>query len=354
MADLPIWMALRSESNRFATPMWHGHEMLFGYAEAVLAGFLITRTTRSVQWMLFGAWILSRLAIFVQNAYLALAMGISFSLTMLVPAALPLLRAAKRRQNYIVPVMLLILIVMDVMWWTGTVWFGLKIQQRALLATVDLFALLMLIVGGRAVRAALGGYLERNGISRRDFPRRSYELPLTFLVGISCLFDVFGLEKEAGIFNILTAIIALVHILPWPLHYARKRNELWTLVVGYCWLIPGLLIKGGATFWPEFPVATSLHGITVGALGTLTLTMMARTAILQAHKSLQNFSDIGFAAFLIFIVALLRLIAPFAMTWRASLLWIAVSLWSAAFFLLLRRLYYAQIPVFKTKSTRKG
>lgn len=322
--------------------------MLFGYAEAVLAGFLITRTTPMIRWLLLGTWMLSRLAIFVENSYLALVLGISFSLTILAPAALPLLRGAKRRENYILPVILLVLSVLDILWWTGTLWLGPNIQQNALLATVDLYALLMLIVGGRALRSSLGGYLERNGILRRDDSRINYELPLSFLAGISCLFDALGLSHIAGTFNILTAIVTLVRVLPWQLYYVRKRCALLSLAVGYCWLILGLFIKGGAAFWPEYPVAASLHGITVGALGTLTLTMMARTTILQAHQSLRHFTGIGFAVTLIFIAALLRLIAPFMIPWQASsLLWIAICLWSIAFILLLQKLWSVQRMIYK-------
>lgn len=316
--------------------------MLFGYAETVLAGFLITRTTSIIRWLLLGTWILSRLAIFVENSYLALILGISFTLAILVPAAIPLLHRAKRKENYILPVILLVLFMLDIRWWTGALWLGQNIQQNTLLATVDLYALLLLIVGGRAVRSSVGGYLERNRISRRDYSRFNYELSLSFLGGISCLLDVFDFSHVAGVFNILTAIVAMVRVLPWQLSYVRKSCVLLSMTVGYCWLIPGLLIKGGAVFWPEYPVAASLHGITVGALGTLTLTMMARTVMLQSHQSIRNFTDIGFAVGLIFIAAILRLIAPFVVLLQTSLLWIAIFFWSTAFILLLRKLLSVQ------------
>ncbi len=40
-----------------ATPAGHAHELLFGFALAVVAGFLITRTTRTRLYGLFALWL---------------------------------------------------------------------------------------------------------------------------------------------------------------------------------------------------------------------------------------------------------------------------------------------------------
>ncbi|MEJ2399532.1 MAG: NnrS family protein [Gammaproteobacteria bacterium] len=339
---VPIWLLLRDSPPGYAAPLWHGHEMLFGYTAAVVAGFLITRASRLVRVLLLISWFAARLAPFVPDAWLALVLGISFPLMLLAPAALPLLRGAKRWENRIVPAVLLVLLGLDGMWWSGALWLGGQIQQHALLATVDLFALLMLIVGGRAVPAAVGGYLERNGIPRRDYPRRGYELPIAGLAGSACLLDALGLAAAAGVFNVATALVTLIRILPWQLHYSRSRVALWALALGYSWLIPGLLLKGIAVCWTGIPVATAVHGITIGALGTLTLTMMARTAALQARQPLQGFADVGIGVLFISVSALLRLLTPLAQAWQSSLLWAAALLWSAAFLVLLRRLWRIQ------------
>lgn len=339
---VPCWLLWGSPPG-FAATSWHGHEMLFGYAAAVVAGFLITRATPLVRILLFITWFASRLAPLMPNAWLALVLGILFPLSMFVPAALPLLRGAKRWENRIVPAVLLVLLCLDGMWWSGALWLGAHIQQQALLATVDLFALLMLIVGGRAVPAAIGGYLERNGIPRRDYQRRGYELPIAGLAFGACFLDALGWAAIAGMFNVTLALVTLVRILPWQLHYSRARVALWALALGYSWLVPGLLLKGVASLWSGMPVATALHGITIGALGTLTLSMMARTAALQARQPLQYFADVGIGVLFVSVAALLRLLAPLVLSWQSNLLWGAALLWSAAFLILLRRLWRVQM-----------
>lgn len=66
------------------------------------------------------------------------------------------------------------LIAADAAWWVGAAWLGSQMQTRALLTAVDLIALLLLVMGGRSLRAAVGGHVERQGIARRDQTRRRY------------------------------------------------------------------------------------------------------------------------------------------------------------------------------------
>jgi uncharacterized protein involved in response to NO len=48
----------------------------------------------------------------------------------------------------------------------------------------------------------------------------------------------------------------------------------------------------------------ALHGITIGALGTLTLVVMARTRLQRSRQGLEYFDDIGAAALLMSLAAL--------------------------------------------------
>lgn len=100
----------------------------------------------------------------------------------------------------------------------------------------------------------------------------------------------------------------------------------------------GLALKGITQLGGNLPVTDMLHGIGIGALGTLTLVMMSRTATLQARKPIVNFADTGIAAFLVSAAALARLIAPMAPTEQRWLLWLVAIAWTNAFLILLVRL----------------
>jgi uncharacterized protein involved in response to NO len=90
-----------------------------------------------------------------------------------------------------------------------------------------------------------------------------------------------------------------------------------------------------------------LHGLGVGALGTITLVMMARTAMLRTHKPLTDFADIGVATLLVSTAALSRVLVPYLPLAQHWLLWLSAATWGGAFLLLLARLWRAAQPVCK-------
>jgi uncharacterized protein involved in response to NO len=102
----------------------------------------------------------------------------------------------------------------------------------------------------------------------------------------------------------------------------------------------GLTFKGlTQIFGSLLSLIEALHGITIGALGTLTLVVMARTRLQRSRQGLEYFSDIGMAALLVSLAALLRLSAPLASSeYTLLLLWASAVAWFFAFSLLLHRL----------------
>lgn len=334
---VPIWLVLRGTHPALGAA-WHGHEMLFGFALAVIAGFLSTRPARGAMWMLVGTWLAARLSAFASSDPLALLTGMAFPVAVLTVAGRPLFSAAKRWENRILPAILAALIAADAAWWLGAVWLGSHMQTRALLTAIDLMALLLLVIGGRSLRAAVGGHLERQGIARGDQTRRRYELHLAVLVGGAAVFDALAFGSVAGLLCIAAAFLTLVRVMSWQLHRTLSHPALWTLALGYLWLLPGLAAKGIAQLGGSVPVTDMLHGLGVGALGTLTLVMMARTATLRARKPIADFADIGIATLLVSAAALSRLLAPYLPAAQPWLLWLAATAWTGAFGILLVRL----------------
>ena len=340
----PLWLVIRHTYPAITGTEWHGHEMLFGYALAVIAGFLATRASRAITWVLAGTWLAARIAAATGSGPIALIAGMSFPVVVFIVAAPPLLAGAKRRENRILPAILTALLGADAAWWAGKVWFGPAVQTHVLLAAINLIALLLLLIGGRALRAAAGGHLERQGIARQDYMQRRYELPLAAIDGGAALADTCALETVAGILCLGAAMLALVRVLPWQLHRTLSVPQLWALALGYLWLVPGLALKGIAQLVGNLPVTGMLHGIGIGALGTLTLVMMARTATLRARKPIADFGDIGVAALLVSAAALSRLLACCVPAAQQELLWLAAASWSGAFLILLVRLWRTVMP----------
>lgn len=317
---------------------WHGHEMLFGFALTVVAGFLVTRPTSLMVRFLLATWVASRLAPLLPAGILTLVAGLSFPAAVLAATVPSLLGSAKRWENRIAPLILVSLLLADLAWWTGRVWFNLEFQHRALLVAIDLFALLLLIFGGRALQSALGGYLERQGLPRRDRIRSGHELPLAGLLICTVLADAGAQSALAGLCSLAAALLTLHRVLPWQLQYLLREPRLWTLGIGYLWLTAGLMIKGFAQLHGGMPVADMLHALGIGGLGTLTLVMMARTTSLRARQPLSHFRVIGLAVILLSVAAASRLLAGFSTAYASHLLWLSAAGWSLAFLVLLLRL----------------
>jgi len=130
------------------------------------------------------------------------------------------------------------------------------------LVATDLFALLLLPIGGRALRSAVGGHLERQGSARQDYSQRRYELPLAALAGGAALCDTLALETVAGLLCAGAAFLTAVRVIPWQLHRTLSHPHLWTLALAYLWLIPGLALKGIAQLADNIPVTGMLSVFT--------------------------------------------------------------------------------------------
>ena len=154
---------------------WHGHEMLFGFALAVIAGFLSTRPMRNVAWVLAGTWFAARIAAATGSGPAAVIVGMTFPIAVFIQAAPPLFAGAKRRENLVLPALLAALLAADAAWWAGAAWFGPRVQTGALLVALDLLPCCCCRSGvarcarrsavtsnGRAWRAAITGSAATN------------------------------------------------------------------------------------------------------------------------------------------------------------------------------------------------
>ena len=341
---IPVWLALRITHTPLTNGSWHGHEMLFGFALAVVAGFLSMRASRFVTIILAGTWFAARIAAGACSSPLAACAGMAFPLTVVIVTVPALFRKAKRPENLILPSLVTAVAITDAVWWVARVRADLALQTHVLVATVDLFALLLLLVGGRALRGTVGVLLERQGIERRDRVWRRYELPLAALIGGSALCDALGLAAGAGALCVGAAALAISRLLPRQIHRTIAQPSVWSLALGFLWLVAGLAAKGLAQLVGTAPVADVLHGISIGALGTFTLVMMSRYSAVRARRPLSEFADVGLAVSLVSVATVIRLLVPVIPSDWDWLLWLAAATWSGAFLLLSLRLWRAFRP----------
>lgn len=128
---------------------------------------------------------------------------------------------------------------------------------------------------------------------------------------------------------LLSALLCVVRVLRWRPWWSYGRADLLAMLLGYSWIIVGWVGIALSLITANFPITKALHAITIGALGTLTFTVMSRT---RSHRVLRDTNAKPFVfvlALLITAAALLRL-NPTWLGYSQSI-FLAVCCWSFAF-----------------------
>ncbi len=317
----------------FAGIPGHAHELLFGYALAVVTGFLVGRATAAQLTGLALLWALARVTFLTAPASaLALTANAAFALYLAAIVVPPFLRSAKKWRNRATGPLLIALSVAVVVFQLGLVTTQTWLQFLVLEETVLVFALLMLFMGGRIIAPAAAGAIQRSGghLEARVQPRLEAGLLVCLPLAMVALLLPHG-RTLAAILVMIVAAIALVRLLRWRLWDARGRADLWCLGLGYAWLVAGLAVLGASWLGQLVPAGTATHAITVGALGTLTTGVMARVRLTRNKREPGEAWTLPAVGALISAAALARLLGG-AGTWGLGL---AALLWSAGLVLLL-------------------
>lgn len=349
MVALPLWIyagtSARGTQYPIATAYVHGHEMLFGYALAVIAGFLISKCSARRLALLALSWLVARITPFfvAPDSVLSGLPDLLFAAVLAHSAAPMFMRAAKKPQNRVIGPLLIAICSCPLLYYLGGVGALPDGRRLALLLAVDLITLLMLLMGGRTISPAVAGYYYRRGknLQARVQPRLE-RLVILFMAAGAVSDLIPGAGAISGACALAAAAATAVRAFRWRLWTVLDRPELWALGLGYLWLSAGLALKAAAQIGGAPSLNHALHGLTIGALGTLTLTIMARTHETRQRRPLEHFGDIGCGAVLIGLAALLRLGIAYtaSATVSASLQWAAGISWILAMTLLLRRLLH--------------
>jgi uncharacterized protein involved in response to NO len=346
---VPLWLGLYTGwlglQPALAPLLWHGHEMLFGFATAVLAGFLLTATPA---WSglppvagaplagLVLVWLAGRAAICFGGGLPAAAVIVDLAfLPALALAIAPHLQAAARRNLVFLPLLgglLLANLAVDL---DGT---GLLpgIATMALRAALDLFVLIIALIGGRIVPSFTANALKTRGeaVALRSFSWLD-RLALGALIAM-LLADLATLPRATGALALVAALLNALRMWGWRARRTLGEPLLWVLHLGYAWLAVGLAWKGLVDLTGFLPGSEALHGLAIGAIGTMTIGVMSRASLGHTGRPLVAPRPAGLAYLLISGAALARLAAPLlaADLYLAALL-ISASLWSAAWLLFL-------------------
>jgi uncharacterized protein involved in response to NO len=332
LAEIPLWTA--AYAGWAAWPPlasgWHGHEMLFGYALAVVAGFLFARLDGSELALLLGAWLLARLVAFVPEPGLLLAAaGSLFPVLLALRAASLFLPAAKKGSNRMFAPIFGGFLLAELLYRCGGVGLIPEGERLGLTLAVDFTTLLLVLMGGRIIPAATAGALHRRGQHLQSRVQPHLERATLGSLAVVIVADLLSWPVPAAAAALVAGLLTAVRLARWRTAAILSQPELWSLHLGYAWLALGLLGKGGAMLIDRTLLIDLQHALTIGGLGTLTMVMVLRTSAARAVPSAAVPRAVGIMAIAMTLAALARLAAPF-LDWPAGAwaLFAAAALWS--------------------------
>jgi uncharacterized protein involved in response to NO len=325
--------------------VWHMHEMVFGFAFAAVAGFLLTAIPNwTGRLPLRGAplaalaalWLAGRIALLASaqlGPLATAAIDLAFPAALIAVVARELVAGRNWRNLPMLAALGLL--------FTGNLLVHL--QQLGLAYTalpgnrLGLATLLMLIalVGGRIVPS-----FTRNWLAKRRpdgaLPAPSGPVDVVALAATFVALASWVAFPDGGATHwlMLAAGLALgLRLARWRGLATLGEPLVFVLHAGYGWLAFGLALAGLNGLAPFVPRSVALHALTIGAVGTMTLAVMTRATLGHGGQPLTAGPATLAIYLLVTLAALLRLAAPLAGSGYLTVTLAAGFAWSAAFLL---------------------
>ena len=338
--SVPLWVAIFLGALPLtpAIPplLWHAHEMLFGFAAAIIVGFLLTAGKSWTGLATPRGAGLAALALLWLAARVSAVVGPYPLYAVLDLALLPLVagilaRLLLRARNYRnLPLALILgllavanlcfhLTLMGVLQWPAS---------TPLLAALALIVMIECVMAGRVIPAftmAVTPGLRLTPVVWRE----------RVTLGITALglgLWVFAPPSAVGLVVLLAGgVLQATRLIGWQPGVTVKRPILWILHAAYAWIPIGLgllaLAQAGLV-----PASAGVHALAVGATGGLVIGMITRTARGHTGRPLLASRPEVVAYALVMAAAMLRVFAPLLVPgWLAASLTAAALLWSVAF-----------------------
>jgi len=324
---------------------WHAHEMVFGFAGAAVAGFLLTAVPN---WtgalplsgtplaLMFAVWFAGRLVIGLSGVLpYPLVAGVDL-------AFLPVLGAVAARQLFIKPALrnVVFLIILAALTLTNVTY---HLAISGILAinplipmrhSVILVAIMIAIIGGRIIPTFTHNWLH---LYRKadQLPQRVGWLDAASIISIA----IFALLEVAGGpvlllggAALIAAVLNATRLALWRGFATLEEPIIWILHLGYAWIVVGLLLSAAAALTNFVSGAISIHAFATGAIGTMVMAVMSRASLGHTGRPLIAPRAIVAAYWLITLAALFRVLGPLlAPQYDMIILTGAALAWIAAF-----------------------
>lgn len=353
LVDTALWFAvlngLLSIPTAFVPAAWHAHEMIFGFAAATIAGFLLTAIPNWTGRMplqggplvvLFAIWLIGRAAVATSaiiGPSLAAGLDLAFPV-LLIGVVLREILAGRNWRNLPMPAALVGLLVANVLTHLETI--GLadtgSIGQRL---GIGIIIILISLIGGRIIPSFTRNWLAKRGATSMPATPNGFDrFCLALVVAALGAWVAIPGEMATGALFLAAGFASFARLVRWRGHDTLAEPLVWSLHAGFAWVPAGLCLIGLGILVPSvFPATAGLHALSVGAIGLMTLAVMTRATLGHTGRELEADRWTTAIYILIAAAALVRVAAPFMVDFYGALLLASAFLWSAAFGLFVLR-----------------
>lgn len=349
----------------------HAHEMLMGYALAVILGFLFTAgqnwtgqpTPKGRALMAVASlWLAARLLAYVPM------MDLSVFIPMLAPSAASdgptapntialllagaanlatawlgawglwrALRTSDKRRNHFFVALLVAMGLASLLLHLHLALGDQALQnwhlsERAVGLLRDVVLFMIVVMGGRVIPM-----FSNNGVPDLRATRDPWVERVALGSTLALLaVDTLQLPQPVVLATLLVGAAAHLHrLLLWQPWGTRKNPLVWSLHLAYAWIPVHLLLRLGAQsswFGAHLTQGLATHALTIGSIGGMTLAMMTRTALGHTGRPLRAGKAETWCYGTIHLSALLRVGVPMlAPAWLLGAVHAAALAWSLAF-----------------------
>lgn len=336
--------------------VWHIHEMIFGFAAAVAMAFLLTAVqTWTGRRSLHGIGLILMVLLWLSGrVFLWGGDGDWQWLAVLSQAAWWLLGIAafsrlvinsRSRRNYIFIPVLVVMMAINITILLADLYHRADIAVHLAHTAVLVFGLLVGIVGGRVIPF----FTERaTQLGNESVLWLNHSILIVSTIGIVIFVSSFWLTQYFSILFssahtigvssgvlIATGLLHAVRLLFWLGCIPGRKNNLrnilrnpllWSLYGAYGFLSLGLMVSGVSYLLENIALSRGLHLITLGTIGAMILSMMARVSLGHTGRPLIVHPLITISFGLVFGAVVIRFLFPFL--WGMS---VSIVLWVIAF-----------------------
>lgn len=343
---MPLWAALMTgilpsaHGPALAPLFWHAHEMVFGFAVAVVVGFLFTagknwtglQTPQGKQLAaLAGLWLAARVLMWTGPQPLAVAVDLAFLPTCGL-VFLQILRRARSVRNYGLAIALLVLGAINAGFHAALAMGAPLAALRCLDAAAGLVCVFVTVMGGRVIPMFTTNAIAGVHIRRTVWAERAM-VPLTVLAVVALAVPMQGIVP-AAVFG-AAAVVQAIRWAGWDSRRTLRTPIVAILHVAYAFLPIGFALLAAAELgWGDR--STALHALTAGAIGCAIVAMITRTALGHTGRLLRTGRAENFAYAAVTLAALVRVAGPMFLP-RGVWIGAASALWAAAFVVYLWR-----------------